>query len=150
MITCGASATEMLNTGSRHLAGIFLNTLPNGFGISDDYVLQVGIREGPSAQSGFGVFFRTQPDPHNGTYSFLLYPDNTWRCFVYDDTTGAATSLANGTASVPLANNSFIPIDIVVQGDTFTFYIAGVQQGMVHDQTYASGALGFAVGAGAE
>jgi hypothetical protein len=46
--------------------------------------------------------------------------------------------------------HGFITIDIVVHGNTFTFYLNGVYQGRAESPTYTTGTLGFAVDTGAD
>src|SRR5205823_1527662 len=76
-VTCAPSATELANTSS--LAGVFLNSLANGQGIPNDYILQVQVRQGPGSHGAFGVLFRNQVgSPTLEGYAFLLFPNNTW------------------------------------------------------------------------
>ncbi len=148
-INCGPSATELRNTGKHFLAGTFLDGLPGGFGIPDDYILQVQVRQNLTARGPFGVFFRNQPGViHQGTFSFLLSPPGNWQVNFYNDASGRATLLATGPTTVPIGAST--TIDIVVHGNTFTFYLDGVKQGMAISQSYPSGTLGLAVDVGAD
>lgn len=56
--------------------------------------------------------------------------------------------LSEGQTTVPPGASTII--DIIVHGDTFTFYLNGVKQGMVTNQSYPSGTLGLAVDVGAD
>ena len=147
--TCSDTATEITDTNSTYLAGAYLDKLPNGYGIPDDYVLQVQTNESPSSHGGFGVFFRNQPgDVHQGTFSFLLFPQGRWEANVYDDTTGARTLLRAAEATIQL--DSPVTIDIVIHANTFTFYLNGYKQGSASSNFYPSGTLGLAVNSGGD
>ena len=148
-ISCGDSATEMTDTSTNFLAGTFLDNLPNGYGIPNDYVLQIQVNESPSSRGGFGVFFRNQPgDIHQGTFSFLLFPQGRWEANVYNDTTGARTLLRTAEATVLL--DGLVTIDIVIHANTYTFYLNGQKQGEAISSFYPSGTLGLAVNSGGD
>jgi len=148
-ISCGDSATEMADGSPNFLAGTFLDKLPNGYGIPNDYVLQVQVNESPSSRGGFGIFFRNQPgDIHQGTFSFLLFPQGRWEASVYDDSTGARTLLHAAAANIQL--DGLVTIDIVIHANTFTFYLNGYKQGSVSSNFYPSGTLGLAVNSGGD
>lgn len=146
--TCNQSATELKNTTSNYLAGLFLTKLPGGSPIPDDYVLQVQISQSASSVSPYGIFFRNQPGSQPGTYSFMLDPSGYWKAYIYDNVTGAESTLYGHKATVQL--NSFTTIDIVVHGNTFMFYLNGLYQGMATSPRYPTGSLGFAVDTGAD
>jgi serine/threonine protein kinase len=157
-VHCGITATELSNVLSaqtRYLAGMFLNVLPNGGSPPGDYILQVEATQTPGSTGTFGVLFRNQPDQvdpttgqivqrHNGTYAFLINPVlGTWSATVYNDATGASKQIATHTVTIPL--NGPLTIDVVLQENTFTFYLNGQIQGNAIDATYPGGTLGFAV-----
>jgi serine/threonine protein kinase len=142
-VSCGSSATELLNTRRSYLAGMFLDKLPNGYGIPNDYVLQVQVNENTSSQGGFGVFFRNQPGLiHQGTFSFLLFPRGTWEANFYDDHTGHRSLLYSDKATIQY--DGLITIDVVVHTNTFTFYLNGQKQGVATSAIYPSGTIGLA------
>jgi len=148
-LTCGDSATEIVDTSRNFLAGTFLDRLPNGYGLPDNYVLQIQVNESPSSQGGFGVFFRNQPgDIHQGTFSFLLFPQGRWEANLYNDTTGARTLLHAAEANIQL--DGMVTIDIAIHANTFTFYLNGFKQGSVSSNFYPTGTLGLAVNAGGD
>lgn len=154
-ITCEKSAIELTNTlkSSHYLASMFLNGLSNGDMIPNDYVLQVSITQAPNSQGSFGILLRNQPDtvggPQKGAYAFLIDPTrNMWDAIVYDNTTGAATTLAEGTLTTSLTGR--LTFDISVQGTAFTFYLNGQYQGNMTSPTYPSGSLGFSVNPGTD
>jgi serine/threonine protein kinase len=146
---CSSSSLELSNIGSQYLAGTYLNRLPNGYGIPQDYILQVQAREAPGLKNTFGIFFRNQPDLNQqGTYSFLLYPHkNMWRAYVYDNTTGKASLLHEDRTTMPVSG--LLTITVVVHGDTFTFYLNGVRQGDATSPYYSTGTVGLSVDVGA-
>ena len=149
MVSCGTSATELFNTSSSYLAGTFLDKFPNGYGIPDDYVLEVQVSEGSNSQGGFGVFFRNQPGLiHQGTFSFLVFPRGRWETSVYNDHTGKRTLLFGDQVTTPL--DGLITIDIVVHGSRFTFYLNGHKQGEASSSFYPSGTIGLAADTGAD
>ena len=146
---------ELSDTSSTYLAGIFLDKFPNGFGIPNDYVLQVQANESPTSYDGFGVFFRNQSGViHQGTFSFLLYPQSQsypqdhWEANVYNDTTGKKALLYADATTVRLGSTT--TIDIVVHGSTFTFYINGTYQGKASSNLYPTGTIGLAASGGAQ
>ncbi|HLX40896.1 MAG TPA: protein kinase, partial [Ktedonobacteraceae bacterium] len=114
--TCNQLAMELKNTATSHLAGIFLNNLPDGSAIPDDYILQVQISQSAGSFGSYGVFFRNQPGSQQGTYSFMLDPSGFWKAYTYDNVTGAASTLYGHQATVKL--NGYTTIDIVVQRNT--------------------------------
>ena len=145
---CNQSALELKNTTTSHLAGVYLDTLPNGSPIPTDYILQVQISQSANSYGSYGVFFRNQPGRQQGTYSFMLDPSGYWKAYTYDNVTGAASTLYGRKATSQL--NGFTTIDIVVHGNTFSFYLNGVYQGRAESPTYTTGTLGFAVDTGAD
>ncbi len=147
-ITCNQSALELINTTTSHLAGLYLNTLPDGSPIPTDYILHVQISQSANSYGSYGVFFRNQPGSQQGTYSFMLNPSGYWKAYSYDNVTGAASTLYGQKATIQ--PNGFTTIDIVVSGNTFMFYLNGVYQGKVESSTYATGTLGFTVDTGAD
>ncbi|GAC1311583.1 MAG: hypothetical protein NVSMB27_48220 [Ktedonobacteraceae bacterium] len=148
-VICGTSATELTDTSPIYLAGTFLDKFPNGYGIPSDYVLQVQVNEAPKSQGGFGVFFRNQPGLiHQGTFTFLLFPSGRWEANVYNDKSGQRTLLHSGRSSLQL--DGLITIDILVQGNTFTFYLNGHKEGKAISPSYPSGTIGLATDAGAD
>ncbi|HYL41942.1 MAG TPA: serine/threonine-protein kinase [Ktedonobacteraceae bacterium] len=154
-VQCSPSAMELSDTSSTYVAGIFLDKFPNGFGIPNDYVLQVQTNESLTSYDGFGVFFRNQSGViHQGTFSFLLYPrsqsypQDRWEANVYNDTTGKKALLYADTTTVRLGSTT--TIDIVVHGSTFMFYINGTYQGKASSTLYPTGTIGLATSGGAQ
>jgi serine/threonine protein kinase len=143
--TCGSGATTLVNRGG-HVGGVFLQSLPGGEAIPNDYVLQVQVHESGSA----GVFFRKQPGAnHQGAFSFLMQPSGYWSGNIYDDTTGQSHLLYGGQGTTPLNAGGFSTLDIVVQGNQFSLYINGTKQGGISSINYPSGIIGLATDQGA-
>jgi serine/threonine protein kinase len=146
-LICGSNAVTMSNTGNGHLAGTFLDKLPNDRPFPNNYILQVQMSAMPGSQGEFGIFFRNQPGQQQGTYAFLVDATGSWQANTYDNTNGKLQTLVQrplqGTSSATMT------IDIVVQGDTYTFYINGVQQGVAISGQYTSGTIGLAADIGA-
>jgi serine/threonine protein kinase len=139
-ISCPANGTQLANSDSGGTAGIFLNKLANGQSIPDNYVLQVQVSTGTSAQGDFGVFFRHQPGSPTGGYAFLLNATGTWKGNLYDQ--------RSGTVNTPVSLQVFgnmtgtFTLDIIVQGDTYALYVNGNKQGGTESGQYTSGNLG--------
>ena len=148
-VTCGSSATELANTDPHHLAGMVLHTLPNGQQIPNNYIRQVQVREGPPSHGALGILFRNQAGSSNlGAYSFWLSPNNSWSARVYEAMTRAETQLYQHRTTVQL--HGVVTITIRVQGDNFTLYIQGRQQGYAISSLYPSGNVGLVVDKGAD
>ncbi len=149
-VTCTPSAMKLTNKTGGNIAGVFLNNLPGGAPIPDNYVLEVQVSEHLSSQGMFGIFFRTQTgNNHQGAFSFLMNPSGSWTGDIYDDTTGQASQLY-GRQSPALNANGFTTIDIVVEGGTFSLYFGGIQQGVITSINYPSGNLGLVAEQGTE
>src|SRR5437588_4903525 len=100
-LTCGASSTQFVDTSTAYIAGTFLDKLPNGYGIPNDYVLQVQVNERSTSRGAFGVFFRNQPGlTHPVVFYFLLYAYGLWEASVYNDITGKKTALHQYTTTI--------------------------------------------------
>jgi serine/threonine protein kinase len=148
-ITC-APAAMTLTTTSNGTTGVFLNSLPTGAPIPDDYVLQVQVKEHPSSQGAFGIVFRAQTGPtHKGAFAFLINASGRWVGNIYNDTTGQAIQLY-GRQSPALNVRGFTTIAIVVQGNSFLLYFNGVEQGMIESDNYPGGLLALVAEPGAE
>ncbi len=148
-VQCTTSAAELTDTSSSYLAGTFLDRLPGGSTIPNDYILQVQVNKSPTSHGGFGVFFRNQPGlTHQGAYSLLLSPNGWWETSVYDNITGKGTLLHRQQATIQF--DGLITIDVVVHGNTFTFYLNGQRQGSVQNTLYPNGSIGLAVNVGAD
>jgi hypothetical protein len=66
----------------------------------------------------------------------------------YNDITGQKTLLHRQQATIQF--DGLITIDVVVHGNTFTFYLNGQRQGTVQNALYPNGTIGFAVNIGAD
>jgi hypothetical protein len=147
-ISCG-QGTSIRNNNPSTLAGTFLNKLPQGKVMPGDYVLQVEITVNASSTGEFGVFVRNQPgDQAQGTYSILLAPPNTWRAYEYDNAGGSTTTLVPGINTQTSLTGTFT-LDVLVQGNTYTLFINGGQEGYAQSSTYLTGNVGLATNAGA-
>jgi serine/threonine protein kinase len=147
-VACSTSGAEISDSSSKYLAATFLNQFPNKDGIPDDYVMQVQVEQSSTSQGNFGVLFRNQPgSTTQGAYSFLLFPQGQWEVNTYDDNTGARTTFVHRTTTLPVSG--LLTIDIIVHGDSFTFYLNGQEQGYASSQQYPSGTIGLAADTGA-
>ncbi len=145
-ITCSANGTQLANRGAGGTAGIFLNKLTNAESIPDNYVLQVQVSTGSSTQGDFGVFFRHQSGSPTGGYGFLLNATGTWKGNLYNQQNGAVRT----PVSLPMVGNvtGTFTLDIIVQGDIYTFYVNGNKQGGTESGQYTSGNLGLVADGG--
>ncbi len=149
-VFCERDATNLTNTsqtgGSSSMAGVFLNSLPDGKSLPKDYVLQVQARQVAGSSGEFSILFRKQTSHGNrGSYALLILPNGTWQAVTYDRAGNATTLTTNNIVGDV---SSSITIDILAQGDTFHFYINGFEQGGVKTPTYTSGSIGVAVSSG--
>jgi serine/threonine protein kinase len=149
-VTCTPSALQLTPPSGGPIGGVFLNRLPAGALIPENYVLQVQVRESPSSQGAFGVFFRVQTGTaHKGAFSFIITASGHWTGNIYADTTGQASQLY-GRQGPALTASDFTTIDIVVQGSTFSLYFNGVEQGGIESANYPGGILGLVAEPGTE
>src|SRR5207244_3005209 len=73
-------------------------------------------------QADFGVYFRNQAGNAQGVYTFFVHSNGTWSSYVYDNTTGAPTTIKQG----PFGSTSGpLTLDVVVIGSNFSFYSNG-------------------------
>lgn len=127
------------------LVGMFLLDLP-GTGYPSNYVIEAQLREESSSQADFGLYFRNQPGNAEGVYTFLIHPDGSWICNVYDNVTGTPTQIGSG-GSVGNPYSS-LKVDVLVNGSNFSFYMNDKLVGNVFNAQYRSGTAGIAVQAG--
>jgi serine/threonine protein kinase len=147
-ISC-AQGTTLRNNDQTILAGSFLEKLPPGKTMPSDYVLQVQITVNAGSNGDFGVFVRDQPgEKQQATYAILLAPPSTWRAYEYQNNAGSPRALVSGIPTQVQLTGTFT-IDVLVQGDTYTLFINGGQQGNVQSGVYPTGNIGLAADAGA-
>jgi len=148
-VTCNPAAMTLTTSGGTN-SGVFLNSLPTGAPIPDNYVLQVQVKEHPLSQGAFGIVFRAQPGPaHKGAFAFLIRPSGNWVGNIYNDTTGQASQLY-GRQGRALNVSGFTTIAIVVHGGAFSLYFDGVAQGGIESPNYPDGILGLVTEPGTE
>ncbi len=147
-VNCQDQQSRVTNTAATsHLGGIFLTKLPTQ-DYPANYVIQAQFQLDKQSATDFGIYFRNQPGQQaEGTYTLLIHPDGTWNVYVYDNTTGAPTTLAGGQK---VLDDPYAPVTlaVVVNGQQFSFYANGKRLGEVTDQTYQSGNAGVAVNQG--
>lgn len=146
-VTCGSDATEITNTGNAP-AGVILKTLAQGRQLPDSYVIQVQAIVNPASYGDFGIFFRYQAAAPPGAYAFLVNATNSWKANIYESGTGNAHTFV----SLPVQGKveGTITIDVIVQGDRFTFYVNHVLQGYAQSVAYTDGVIGLAADAGTD
>jgi hypothetical protein len=144
--TCNSNdnGTQVSNTGNS-LAGIFLNKLSHDQSIPDNYILQVQINISSTTQGRFGIFFRNQSTTPTGAGSYLINAAGAWTGNIHDNQTGAVTPLFVSSVRGQISNS--IILDVAVKGNTYTFYVNGVDQGYIESTRYSGGNLGLVVDA---
>ena len=145
-ITCQNGQTILKNAlTTLNLSGTFLAVLP-GKAYPQNYVIQVQIQQNATSSANFGIYFRNQPGNSQGAYTFLVHPDGSWEADVYDNATGKPTQLTNGKGNFGDIH-ALTTLDIVANGNHFTFYANGTMLGSADDpaSTYAAGTTGIAL-----
>jgi hypothetical protein len=145
VIVCTSTGTEISNHQSS-LAGTLLISLPNYAVFPSNYAIEAQLQQAPSSNVDFGLYFRNQPGNAQGIYTFLIHQDGSWSTYVYNNTTGEPTQIDSGR-TIGDAHTS-MTLDVVVNGDNFTFYVNGNQVGSVIDATYSQGTVGIALDSG--
>ena len=148
-LTCNAKGgwTQLTNAGS-NTSGIFLNKLAGGKAIPDDYVIQVQVNLSAAAttQGMAGIFFRNQSTTPTGAGSYLINAAGTWSGNIHDNRTGAVTPLYNSAFHGTMT--ATVTLDVAVQGNRYTFYINGINQGYIESGLYTGGNLALVANAG--
>jgi hypothetical protein len=108
-------------------------------------VVQAQLQQAEQSSSSFGLYFRNQPGNQQGVYTFLVHPNGTWNTYVYDNNTGAPTTLAGGTLGDAHAS---VTLTVSVNGQEFDFSANGRVLGTITDATYGNGTAGIAVDEG--
>ena len=133
--------------------GTFLEQLPNGTAMPNDFVVQTQVTINPGSQGTFGIYFRSQSDDHQRSYLFLIDQDaTTWTIYYKDPNTQTFSALNSPvTTLLPSATSGTITIDLQVQGNNYGVFINGTDAGSAQTYTpwYPSGTIGLAVGQGA-
>jgi serine/threonine protein kinase len=143
-VTCNAQEgwTQLTNTGS-NTTGIFLNKVAGGKDIPANYVIQVQVNLSATNQGQAGIFFRNQPGSPTGAGSYLINAAGAWTGNIYDNRTGAVTPLYDSAFHGKMTGS--ITLDVEVMGNTYTFYINGINQGYIASGLYTGGNLGLVV-----
>jgi serine/threonine-protein kinase len=145
-ISCQDNSTQISNTSSTAgLQGLFLTAIP-GQTYPANYIVQVQLQQTSNSSNDFGIYFRNQPGSNQqGTYTFLVHPNGTWSAYAYDNNTGVSTEIASG----PFGDvHTQVTLDVVVNGQQFSFYANGNELGSVSNTLYTSGTAGIAVNQG--
>ncbi len=148
-ITCTTNGAQMRNNGNlgSHLAGSFLEQLPGGVQMPNDFIIQAQVTVNPSSQGRFGIYFRSQSTPnHDQGFVFLIDPLTKWT--IYDERAGVLSPLNPNPVTTELASlaNTFT-IDLRIQGSNYDVYINGANNlgGAASGGQNPSGTIGLAV-----
>jgi serine/threonine protein kinase len=148
-VSCVTGGVNISDKSSTNLAATFLNTFPNGKAIPNNYVLQVQVEQNPASNGNFGVLFRNQTGGNaQGAYSFFLEPNNHWEVIEYNNSGGTPSTIVSPIQTTNPVQG-LMTIDIVVNGNNFTFYLNGQKQGNAISGNYPSGTIGLAADEGA-
>jgi hypothetical protein len=155
-LTCTTDGTQITtNQNITDLStGTFLEQLPNGTAMPNDFVVQAQVTINPGSQGSFGIYFRSQTDDHQKSYLFLIDQDAaTWTIYYKDPNahTFSALNVSPVTTLLHSATPGTITIDLQVQGNNYDVFINGADMGSAQTYTpwYPSGTIGLAVGQGA-
>lgn len=146
--TCEASDLRLKNTGQQ-LHGVYLQKLPGGAPLPNDYLVEVQVKEISQSDTPFGIFFHVAQASgyQSGGYGFLIQPSGIWKG---DEYTGGQTKVLVSGSGRTLNASGFTTVDITVQGNLYTLYYDGVSQGTVLSSNYSQGFVGLAVDVGAD
>lgn len=155
-LTCTTDGTQI--TTNQNITdlftGTFLEQLPNGTAMPNDFVVQTQVTINPGSQGSFGIYFRSQTDDHQKSYLFLIDLDaTTWTIYYKDPNTHtfSALNVSPVTTMLHSATPGTITIDLQVQGNNYGVFINGANMGSAQTYTpwYPNGTIGLAVGQGA-
>jgi len=155
-VTCtvdGAQITPKQN--STGLAtGTFLERLPNGTQMPNDFVIQAQVAVNPNSHGSFGIYFRSQPSDHQKAYLFLIdQASATWTIYYYDPNanTYEALNVPPVTTLISPPVQGTVTIDLQIQSNDYGVFINGtnLQGANTYTAWYPSGIIGLAVGQGA-
>jgi serine/threonine protein kinase len=141
---CQSNTTVLTNTGGS-LAGVYLDKLPNQ-SLPSSYVIQVQVNATASHgtfdiyffnQSGSQGWDRCQINPGAGTFRFDEYKN------------GATTSFFGKNLQKGQMHGT-VTVNIQIQGDTYTLYTNGTNEGYVSSGNYTSGGMGLGIESGAQ
>lgn len=147
---CNTDGTLLTNNNAGQMENVLLTALPGGAAIPNDYVLQFQVKPLSMTNGTFAVLFRMQTGANNhGGYKFTIQPSGSWVGYSMDNTTGQQSQVfsSQGTSLSP---DSFVTIDVVVQGSSFMLYFNSYHYGGITSSAYPGGILGFAVDGGAQ
>ncbi len=153
-VTCTTDGAQVSDNGSTNslATGTFLEQLPNGTPMPNDFTIQAQVTVNPNSHGSFGIYFRSQPSDHQKAYLFLIDQDAaTWTIYYKDPNTNVYAPLnPNPVPTLLHSTSGTITIDLQVQSNNYGVFINGANlQGAFSGPWYSSGRIGLAVGPGA-
>jgi hypothetical protein len=154
-VTCTADGAQITpKQNSADLAtGTFLEQLPNGAQMPNDFVIQAQVAVNPNSHGNFGIYFRSQPSDHQKAYLFLIdQASATWTIYYYDlnANTYEALNVPPVTTLISPPVQGTVTIDLRIQGNYYRAFINGADLDHAESTAwYPSGTIGLAVGQGA-
>ena|GEM_PF-708218 len=154
-ISCTADGAQI--TAKQNITGpatgTFLEQLPHGTSMPNDFTIQAQVTVNPDSHGSFGIYFRSQSSDHQKAYLFLIDQEAaTWTIYYKDPNTNAFSAL-NVPPTTTLLHSPTprtITIDLQIQGNNYGVFINGQNlQGASSGSWYPSGTIGLAVGQGA-
>jgi len=154
-VTCTADGAQI--TAKPNMAdlatGTFLDQLPHGAQMPNDFIIQTQVTVNPNSQGKFGIYFRSQPGDHQKSYLFLIDQQSaTWTIYYYHTDPNGYQPLNQTPVTTLLSSpvQGTVTIDLQISGTSYNVFINGKSlDGASSSAWYPSGAIGLAVGQGA-
>jgi serine/threonine protein kinase len=145
-VTCGASSTILANNTGSNAAGIYLDTLPQNQPLPSSYVIQLQV-DARASHGAFDIYFFNQTGSQAGWESCRIDPAGSFDFYENKD----------GSLNHPFGKNlqkgamhGVVTVNIQIQGNTYTLYTDGTNEGYVTLGTYTSGGFGLGVESGSQ
>ncbi|GER85920.1 hypothetical protein KDW_00820 [Dictyobacter vulcani] len=142
---CGPDQLRLSNSG-QGLAGTFLTQLPNSQTLPDSYYIQVEVKQNTPG-SLFGVYYHKADQ---SSYN-VMFDNNSWYSY-FNKADGSPTQIAS-VALHGTEISGLTTVDILVQNNSFTYYINGEYQGHANSGfggTDNGGEIGLTVAPGSD
>jgi serine/threonine protein kinase len=154
-VTCTADGAQI--TAKQNMAdlatGTFLDQLPHGAQMPNDFIIQTQVTVNPNSQGTFGIYFRSQPGDHQKSYLFLIDQQSaTWTIYYYHTDPNGYQALNQAPVTTLLSSpvQGTVTIDLQISGTSYNVFINGKPlDGASSSAWYPSGTIGLAVGQGA-
>lgn len=154
-VTCTTDGTQI--TAKQNMTGFatgtFLEQLPHGAQMPNDFVIQTQVIVNPNSQGSFGIYFRSQHSDHQKSYLFLIDQQSAmWTIYYYHADSNAYEPLNQIPVTTLLPNpvQGTVTIDLQILGTVYNVFINGKSlEGASSSAWYPSGTIGLAISQGA-